>query len=196
MVREDTAGEKRLVAYVTLRGGADVTSDELRAHTKAALPDHMVPSAFIVLEQMPLTPSGKLNRRALPELDRDACISGKHYEAPQGPLESAVAAIWSGLLTVTQVGRRDDFFELGGHSLLAMQALARIQAALSIEIPIRMLFEHPTLEQLCSRMDEVRRARLLETLSQDDTDLLGMLTSMTESEAQDLLRQTRAEPRI
>ncbi|KTT64436.1 AMP-binding enzyme, partial [Sphingomonas sanguinis] len=131
VAREDEAGDKRLVAYVVAAGdAAAATAPEraavLRAHLGALLPDYMVPAAYVALEALPLTPNGKLDRKALPAPEGDA-FTRQAYEAPQGPVEEALAAIWSELLGVEQVSRHDNFFELGGHSLLAIRLLSRVR---------------------------------------------------------------------
>src|SRR5476651_356951 len=117
--REDIPGDKRLVAYYTLAAGhASVDIEALRSHLQEQLPEYMVPAVYVLLEAMPLTPNGKLDRKALPAPDSDALIR-RGYEAPQGETETTLARIWMQLLNVEQVGRHDHFFDLGGHSLLA-----------------------------------------------------------------------------
>jgi amino acid adenylation domain-containing protein len=151
IAREDAATGKRLVAYVTPREGQQPTAELLRDHVKQALPDHMVPTAFVVLEKMPVTPSGKLERRSLPAPDPASYVS-RQYEAPQGEVEQALAAIWQELLQVAQVGRHDNFFELGGHSLLATRVMARVQKTFQVDIPLRALFDMPTVHRLADRI--------------------------------------------
>lgn len=143
VARED-AGGRRLVAYATLREPLQGAVEKLRAHAEQSLPEHMVPSAFVVLEQMPLTPSGKLNRRALPPPDL-AAYAHQLYEAPDGALEQTVAGIWQELLHVTQIGRNDDFFGLGGHSLNGMRLMVAIEERLRVRLPVVAIFQHPTL---------------------------------------------------
>ena len=130
MAREDVAGDKRLVAYVTLALENPVESDELigalRSHLGAHLPDYMIPAAFVRLDTLPLTPNGKLDRKALPAPDGGA-YTRRGYEAPQGEVETTLAQIWEELLGVEQVGRHDNFFELGGHSLLAVRLINRVR---------------------------------------------------------------------
>ncbi|KGV00817.1 amino acid adenylation domain protein [Burkholderia pseudomallei MSHR4377] len=126
-----TATEKRLVAYYT--GDADVAA--LRAQAAQHLPSYMVPSAYVRLDAWPLTPNGKLDRRALPEPADDAYARAE-YEAPRGAKEEALAAIWRELLHVERVSRHDNFFELGGHSLLAVQLVSRLRQALSVEVAL------------------------------------------------------------
>jgi amino acid adenylation domain-containing protein len=142
----DVAGQKRLVAYVTRRDSTEVGVEELRAHLKAMLPEYMVPSAYVTLERLPLTPSGKLDRGALPAPQPGAYE--RQYEAPQGEVEAALAEIWGQVLHVERVHRHDNFFDLGGHSLMATQVISRIRQGLQVELPLKDLFESPTIAGL------------------------------------------------
>ncbi|WP_122657318.1 non-ribosomal peptide synthetase, partial [Burkholderia pseudomallei] len=144
-----TAPEKRLVAYYT--GDADVVA--LRAQAAQHLPSYMVPSAYVRLDAWPLTPNGKLDRRALPAPADDAYARAE-YEAPRGAKEEALAAIWRELLHVERVSRHDNFFELGGHSLLAVQLVSRLRQALSVEVALSTVFDAPVLSALASRLDD------------------------------------------
>ncbi|WP_342322050.1 amino acid adenylation domain-containing protein [Burkholderia pseudomallei] len=144
-----TATEKRLVAYYT--GDADVAA--LRAQAAQHLPSYMVPSAYVRLDAWPLTPNGKLERRALLAPADDAYARAE-YEAPQGAKEEALAAIWRELLHVERVSRHDNFFELGGHSLLAVQLVSRLRQALSVEVALSTVFDAPVLSALASRLDD------------------------------------------
>ncbi|MFN5457225.1 non-ribosomal peptide synthetase, partial [Bradyrhizobium sp.] len=130
IAREDAPGDKRLVAYYV--GDAAIGAEELRGHLAALLPDYMVPSAYVHLELMPLTPNGKLDRNALPAPEGTA-FAVQAYEPPQGEIEEAVARIWAELLGVERIGRHDNFFALGGHSLLAIQVVSRLRQALALE---------------------------------------------------------------
>ncbi|AYX31225.1 amino acid adenylation domain-containing protein [Burkholderia pseudomallei] len=143
-----TAAEKRLVAYYT--GDADVAA--LRAQAAQHLPSYMVPSAYVRLDAWPLTPNGKLDRRALPAPADDAYARAE-YEAPQGAREEALAAIWRDLLHVERVSRHDNFFELGGHSLLAVQLVSRLRQALSVEVALSTVFDAPVLSALAERLE-------------------------------------------
>ncbi|CFP19352.1 non-ribosomal peptide synthetase [Burkholderia pseudomallei] len=143
-----TATEKRLVAYYT--GDADVVA--LRAQAAQHLPSYMVPSAYVRLDAWPLTPNGKLDRRALPAPADDAYARAE-YEAPQGAKEEALAAIWRELLHVERVSRHDNFFELGGHSLLAVQLVSRLRQALSVEVALGTVFDAPVLSALAERLE-------------------------------------------
>ena len=122
LAREDEAGDKRLVAYVTLAGEETIAAEALREHLAAQLPEYMVPAAYVLLEALPLTPNGKLDRQALPAPGAAAYVA-RGYEPPIGEVETTVARIWADVLKLDQVGRHDDFFDLGGHSLLAVSVI-------------------------------------------------------------------------
>jgi acyl carrier protein len=144
LAREDAPGDKRLVAYLTAQPGAELSAAELRSALARDLADYMVPSGFMVLEQFPLTPNGKLDRKTLPAPDASA-LHNREYAAPQGEVETALAEIWQALLGVERVGRHDNFFELGGHSLLAVQLLTRVRQTFEIDLPMSQLFTYPTI---------------------------------------------------
>jgi acyl carrier protein len=133
-----------------------VDAIELRNHLKRSLPDYMVPSAFVVLEALPLSPNGKIDRKALPAPEADAVVRGE-YMAPRTPVEEVLAAIWAEVLRLDRVGVEDNFFELGGHSLLAMRVVARIRDVLAVELPLRALFEAPTVGELAQRVEMAQR---------------------------------------
>ena len=157
--REDVTGEKRLVAYYTAcdANGPSIEAGELRSHLSSQLPDYMVPTAYVRMHRMPLTANGKLDSKALPMPAGDARAE-RGYEAPKGEIERRLVEIWADVLKVERVGRQDNFFELGGHSLLAMQVMARIRHIFDLELPVRRLFEEPTVAALA---DEVQRAQAL-----------------------------------
>ncbi|HGM5550335.1 TPA: amino acid adenylation domain-containing protein [Pseudomonas putida] len=140
LAREDASGDKRLVAYYT---GARLEIDVLRSHLMENLPDYMVPALFVHLDTLPLSPNGKLDRKALPAPDQ-AALPVREYEAPVGDVEITLARLWAELLNVERVGRHDHFFELGGHSLLAVSLIGRLRQE-GMEADVRSLFEHPTL---------------------------------------------------
>jgi acyl carrier protein len=148
MAREDKQGDKRLVAYVVPVEGQSPGAGELRAFMQEKLPDHMVPSAYVMLEALPLLPNSKLDRRALPVPDWAKAGVRAAYVAPRIPAEEVLSGIWAEVLKVEQVGIHDNFFELGGHSLLATQVVSRVRDAFQAELPLRALFETPTLSGL------------------------------------------------
>ncbi|MGA4195177.1 amino acid adenylation domain-containing protein, partial [Ralstonia nicotianae] len=148
IVREDTPGERRLVAYY-VSGEANVSGEAieaqaLREQLQASLPEYMVPAAYVKLERLPLTPNGKLDRRGLPAPEGQAYASTA-YEAPQGEVEQTLAGIWQTLLAVERVGRYDDFFALGGHSLQAVRLVAQVRTQLGAELGLTELFAQPSL---------------------------------------------------
>src|SRR5262249_19086777 len=118
---------------------------QLKAELRARLPEYMVPSAFVVLDALPLSPNGKLDRRALPAPDRARPELDEAYVAPRTPVEQRLADLWAEVLGVERVGVQDNFFELGGHSLLATQVISRMRKSLEVELPLRALFEAPTV---------------------------------------------------
>ncbi|HEX7240755.1 MAG TPA: condensation domain-containing protein, partial [Longimicrobiaceae bacterium] len=129
---------------------------ELRASVRARLPEHMLPSAFVVLESFPVTPNGKVDRQALPA--PDLTVSEGVYVAPRTPSEGRMAAIWAEVLGTERVGAEDNFFEMGGHSLLATQVASRVREAFGVELPLRAVFEAPTVSGLSGRVDVLLRA--------------------------------------
>ncbi|HZI08637.1 MAG TPA: condensation domain-containing protein, partial [Archangium sp.] len=153
VVREDVPGDKRLVAYVVPRPGEQVEPQSLRTALLSRLPDYMVPAAFVSLESLPLTTSGKVDRKALPAPEgTDAAVSSE-YAAPQTGTERRLAELWSEVLGVERVGLHDEFMALGGHSLLATQVMARIRASFGVELPLRSLFESATLKELARQLE-------------------------------------------
>ncbi|HEV3049755.1 MAG TPA: amino acid adenylation domain-containing protein, partial [Longimicrobium sp.] len=156
VVREDAPGDRRLVAYVVAGDSAAVSAAELRAHLKGRLPEYMVPSAVVMLESLPLTPSGKVARRALPAPEYAAAEEA--YVAPRTPTEEVLAGIWAEVLRLERVGVEESFFDLGGHSLLATRVVSRIREVFGVELPLRALFEGPTVAELALRVEEMRRA--------------------------------------
>jgi len=159
LAREDRPGDQRLVAYLRVEEGDVVEPTALRAQLAQALPDYMVPSAFVTLSSWPLTPNGKLDRTALPAPDA-AALASSAYEAPEGETEAAVASLWQELLGAERVGRRDDFFELGGHSLLAVRLVSRLRQAMGVEVPLGELFSHPQLADFSARLSNADATRM------------------------------------
>nr|WP_255217199.1 non-ribosomal peptide synthetase [Myxococcus sp. AM010] len=155
VAREDGEG-KRLVAYVTARDAASLDAGALRGHMKQRLPEYMVPSVYVVLEALPLTPNGKVDRKALPAPDTEG-TARETYVAPRTATEKTLAAIFVDVLKVARVGLDGDFFELGGHSLLATQLVSRVREELQVELPLRDIFECPTVEKLAQRLDRTSK---------------------------------------
>jgi acyl carrier protein len=154
--REDTPGEKRLVAYIIPDQEQPPTVSELRAFLREKVPDYMVPSAFITLDMLPLTPNGKVNRHALPAPDITKPELEEIFVAPRTPIEEALAEIWAKVLKLERVGVNDDFFDLGGHSLLATQVISRLRDTFQVEIPLRYIFELPTVAKLAEAIKKAQ----------------------------------------
>ncbi len=185
LAKAGPAGDKHLVAYVVpgspyqdaaelpfaqdeqAGGHAAQFSAELRGFLKERLPDYMVPSAFILLRAMPLNANGKLDRKALPEPEITKLRPQRDFVAPRTPLEEMIAQMWLPLLGVERVSVTDDFFELGGHSLAAIQMLSRLSAAYRIELPLRSVFEAPTVAALAEKVEQ-KLIELIESLSEDE----------------------------
>ncbi len=167
----ETTG-RHLVAYVVASdAGHPVEETELRAFLKQRLPDYMVPAVFVPLAALPLTPNGKVDRRALPVPDwsRSASASADTHQPPRTTAEEMLAAIWREVLRIEMVGAFDDFFAIGGHSLLATQVVARVRAAVGVELPLRALFETPTLAELAQVIEE-QLILQMETLPDDEIE--------------------------
>ena len=159
LVREDSAAGKQLVAYVTGQASAEQPAAQLRSQLSTVLPEYMVPSAFVTLETFPLTPNGKLDRKALPAPDQSAVVSAA-YQAPVGQMEQAIAQIWQTLLGLPRIGRDDNFFELGGHSLIAVTMISRLRQGLGVEVSLASLFTRPVLAEFAQVVREAARCVL------------------------------------
>ncbi|HVF56636.1 MAG TPA: amino acid adenylation domain-containing protein, partial [Pyrinomonadaceae bacterium] len=150
----EAAGGGRLCAYVAADEGGPASAAALRAYLKERLPDYMMPSFFVVLDELPLTVNGKVDRRRLPAPSESASHSGQ-YVAPRAGVEEMVCDILAGVLGVERMGVTDDFFETGGHSLLATQVMSRVRETFRVELPLRTLFEHPHAGEFARRIEEV-----------------------------------------
>ncbi|CCQ61736.1 non-ribosomal peptide synthetase [Crocosphaera watsonii] len=159
IAREEIAGDKRLVAYLVPQEESTVNSSKLRKFLREKLPNYMIPSAFVTLEELPLTPNGKIDRKALPD-DIGTQISSDEIVLPSTPIENLLAGIWAEILGIETVGINNNFFELGGHSLIATRVISQIRQVFKVDIPIRYLFEKPTITQLA---EEIEKAIKLDT---------------------------------
>jgi amino acid adenylation domain-containing protein/non-ribosomal peptide synthase protein (TIGR01720 family) len=156
IAREDASGDKRLVAYVVAGGGEPFSAEALRGYLRQRLPGYMLPAAIVEMETLPLTEHGKVDRRSLPAPDESAVRSEKSFEAPRTTTEQTLAAVWSEVLGIKQVGIHNNFFELGGDSILSLQAVARARDA-GMELTPKQLFQHQTVAEL-ARVVGTRRA--------------------------------------
>jgi amino acid adenylation domain-containing protein len=166
MAHKNDRGDERLVAYLTLQDQTPLLQDRLREALRKDLPDYMIPSVFVELTEMPLTPNGKVDRRALPPPTGETIQQAKEYIAPRTATEEALTVLWSEVLKLDRIGVTENFLHVGGHSLLAIQLVSRIRGKFGIELPLRDLFEFPTIEQNAQRIDS-----LLETTREGGTVL-------------------------
>ena len=172
IAREDAPGEVRLVAYIVADGEA-IEPQRLREGLSRTLPEYMLPAAYVTLDRLPLTPNGKLDRRALPAPE-GAAFAQRAYEAPEGQVETVLAAIWCELLRVERVGRHDNFFDLGGHSLLAVQMMSRVRQRLGLEMTVSQLFTHPVMQAFAAALAEAPASALPALLPAPRTDALPL----------------------
>jgi len=154
--KELANGDKRLVAYIILRRDQIATQRQMRQYAQEKLPDHMVPAQVVFLTAFPQTPNKKIDRNALPAPEIDVIESESDFEPPATQVEETLAALWSELLEVQRVGRKDNFFESGGHSLLAMQLVGRVRARFGVDLPLKNLFERPTVAGLAEAIDALQ----------------------------------------
>ncbi len=153
IVREDVAGDKRLVSYLVPAEDKEINFSDIRQQLKAVLPDYMIPASSVLMDKIPLTANGKVDRRALPKPGREALAAEIEYTAPSTEEEQKLAALWRELLQIDTIGIHDNFFELGGHSLLVTQLVSRIRDAFGIELPLKDIFEAPTIATLLLKIE-------------------------------------------
>jgi hypothetical protein len=184
LAQTSPAGDARLIAYCAADGVVDdaPSPDALAAHVAEWVPEFMVPSAIVVLDSLPRTPSGKIDVRSLPD-PAELATAVQEFVAPRSPMEEAVAGIWLRVLGVSQVGVLDDFFSLGGHSLLATQVVAHVRSDFAVDLPLHSLFTHPTIESLT--------AEIVRTMGDSEGDatatLLAELEGLSDEDAERLL---------
>jgi amino acid adenylation domain-containing protein len=186
VTREAMPGDRQLVAYVVPAEAASLSVSSLKDFLSHKLPSYMIPSFFVLLDALPLTPNGKIDRKALPAPDRTGLITKENFVSSGTPTEEIIAGIWAEVLGLNQVGIHDNFFELGGHSLLATQVVSRLRKVFEIEIPLRTLFESPTVEKLAFAL--LQRASEREKVEQRAT-LLQILAGLSEDEVNTMLAE-------
>jgi acyl carrier protein len=184
MVRE-IRGNKQLVGYFVRRGEVGVGVEGLRSYLGERLPEYMVPGVWVEMEEMPLTVNGKLDRRGLPEAEEGRAELEGGYEEPRTEVEKKLAEIWVEVLGVERVGIHDNFFDLGGQSLLATQVISRTRKLLHIDVPLRRLFDLPTIAELAEIIVDTH-AKQEQTILANE---LAELQQLSETEAQELLEE-------
>jgi len=184
-VREDSPGERRIVAYVVAPADRPAPgAGELRTHLRERVPEYMVPAAFVALERLPLTPNGKLDRRALPAPGGPA--AEREYVAPRGAAEELLARVFGEVLGLERVGVHDHFFELGGHSLLATRVVSRAREVFGVELPLRTVFEFPTVAELAPQLAALQPAAAVDEWEVDEE--LARLAELSDEEVMRLLK--------
>ena len=187
--RPDAQGSLALVAFVVARAGARPSAADVRSFVAARLPEYMVPGQLVELDQLPLTPNGKVDRGALPEVGPGGGAGDREYTAPRTTVEEMLVGLWEGVLGVERVGVHDNFFELGGHSLMATLLISRVRATFGVEVPLRSVFESPTVAGLAAVVEhkqvELIGAEALARMSDEIKQLSEEeLTALLEAEKQ------------
>ncbi|MGE5215472.1 MAG: AMP-binding protein [Chloroflexota bacterium] len=177
---ENDTGDKRLVAYIVARAQPAPTSSELRESLKASIPDFMIPSAFVVLDKLPVTGIGKVDRRLLAAPSKDRPQLRVSYVAPRNVHEAKLAAIWAEVLELVEVGVLDNFFDLGGHSLTASRVISEVIQAFELELPIKALFDAPTIAEMAAIITQTQAKPASES---ELAQMLQEVEAMTEAEA-------------
>ncbi len=179
--RSDNQNQPQLVAYVTAKQAQAVEPQTLRDHLLQKLPPYMVPATFVILDKLPRTPNGKVNRRALPDPAGNANRAASAYVAPRSALESVLAGVWSDLLDYERIGINDNFFNLGGHSILVTQLVSRLRTILPVDLPLRIIFDKPTVAELAdhikSQSDDAAQIEIT-------AELLLQVATLSEAEAE------------
>ena len=187
--RNDLGGGTRLVAYIVPEEGVEPTPAELYAFLKEKIPSYMIPSIFVTLEEIPLTPNGKVNRSELPVPEFSETEANENFVAPRTPTEETLAIIWRETLSIPQVGVESNFFDLGGHSLLATRVMSQIRERFGVELPLRVLFESPTIVGLAQHLDAVQSK---DTQLQRILSMLENVENISEEEVTALLAKAEA----
>jgi acyl carrier protein len=197
----DAHGEQRIIAYVVLRSGVEVAAQELRRRVGERLPAYMIP-AIVFLKEFPLTASFKIDFRALPLPERCDYQAENYYVAPRSAIEEMLAGIWREMLRVDRVGIYDNFFELGGHSLLAIRLITQVRKAFGIELPVRVVFEAPTVEMFAKKIEETsvtaqpptKTIRVIPRGDRNLEQLLKELEGLSTEEVRSALASQRQKP--
>lgn len=203
VAREDTPGEKRLVAYILPEPEAPFTTQQLRHYLQNKLPGYMIPVVIMTLEYLPLSPNGKLDRRKLPTPSSERPGLEERYMPPRNALEETLVEMWTTVLGVRQIGVYDNFFALGGHSLLATQILALIKSTLGVDLPVRVLFEQPCVTELAQIVAQAqersqntvpqKNSQILTMGKEDIEHLLADLDQLSDAEVDSLLSSLLSE---
>jgi acyl carrier protein len=188
VVEATQAGDKRLVAYLVAKPSMSADPAGLRRYLAGRLPDYMLPNVFVMLERMPLSVNGKIDRRSLPAAGPEGGIRGEGYTAPRNAIEEVMAGVWAEVLERKRVGVEEDFFEMGGHSLLATRVMSRVEERFGVSLPVRLLFEYPTVAALSER---VAQALAMELDNEEMAQTLAELDLASDSEKPPILSDSK-----
>jgi hypothetical protein len=185
-VHQNGTGEKQLAAYITLRPEQSATAKQMRSHLRERLPEYMLPSWFVVLNSLPLTSTGKVDRKSLPAPTNESLGPEQDYVAPRNPTEEIVAAVFAEVLQTGRIGILNNFFESGGHSLLATQLASRLREIFQVEVPLRRIFEDPTVAGIAATLleEEGERVRVQRT-----AELMVKLAAVSDDQAESMLEK-------
>lgn len=186
---DDGEGLQRLAAYVVVNRAYTGEVGELRAFIQDSLPEHMVPSSYVVLDKLPLTRNGKVDREALPSPDYSMSQSREPFVMPATPIEITLARIWSQILRVDNIGINDSFFNLGGHSMLGTQVMSRVRQEFQVDVPLRDLFDRPTIAGLAAAIEKSQAGRR----EAQEADILNMIEALSESEVAAMLEENSGQ---
>ncbi len=156
-VAQDSSAQKRLIAYTVSSDSLPLSAEELITFLRKSLPEYMIPRVFISVDKLPLTANGKIDFRKLPKPEPFSAISNETFVAPQTEVQTVLANIWSTVLGLPEIGVFDNFFDLGGHSLLATQVIARVRQSFNVELPLRALFDSPTVASFCESIEKAKQ---------------------------------------
>jgi acyl carrier protein len=187
LIREEETGSKRLVAYVSLQPNSDYSEFELRQYLKKNLPEYMVPSIFVLMEEMPLTPNKKIDRKSLPQPELKRPDVGEELILPQNEIEKNISRAWSEILKIDVIGTQDNFFDLGGDSLLCVQLVMHLEKELNTDIPVVKFFEHPTIKSFAEYINNKSNAQQV---------LLKKVESRTHLQRKALMQRQRFSKRL
>jgi acyl carrier protein len=186
-----TGSEQRLIAYCAPSGSSTKSEPDLRSFLEHLLPAHMIPDLIVFMETLPRTPTGKIDRNALPTPSGEPARASARDRTPHTPTQTAVAQIWERILGISGIGIDDNFFELGGHSLLAMQVASRIADAYKVDMPLRDVFESPTVAGLAERIEE----RIFSTTDEETlASALEECEGLDQEHVQQLLKEEGSPP--
>ncbi|HEY2963604.1 MAG TPA: phosphopantetheine-binding protein, partial [Pyrinomonadaceae bacterium] len=191
VAREDRPGNKYLAAYVVVNEQADTSGAALSDFLRQRLPEHMIPSTFVMMDKLPVTANGKLDRQSLPAPDESQLPRAREFVAPRSPVEESLVGVWKDVLGIERIGVHDNFFELKGNSLLVVRLISRLRQMFHVDLPLHLLFEAPTIAQLAVSIAQAQFGNQAEE-GNDLERLLEELEQLPEESVRALLENDRS----